>query len=98
MTSFILQESANYYQERHRILYSCFLDTMKAFDRTWINGAMYKLFHLGTKGKDLRILNKVMTGSTGRVIACGHSSEPYKDITGHQTRKYIIASVLHDLY
>lgn len=77
LVSFIYQEAANYCQERHGTTYSCFLDAMKAFDMTWINGILHKLYYLGVHGKSLRVFNQMLHGASSRVFAFGHVSAPY---------------------
>ena len=56
MTSFNLQETVSYYNERHSTAYACLLDTSTAFDTVWHRGLFVKLHRLGIKGKTLRIL------------------------------------------
>ena len=34
MTSFLYQDAVNYTYERNQVIYSCFMDAMKAFDKT----------------------------------------------------------------
>ena len=41
MVSFIYQEAVNYTLERHDVIFTCFMDALKAFDRTWISGLLH---------------------------------------------------------
>ena len=77
MTSFIYQEATNYCLERDNTVYTCFFDASKAFDMTWIDGLIYKLYHLGFTGKLLRIFNAMLSDSSSRVVMNGHLSEPF---------------------
>ena len=42
--SYVFQESVNYVVENHSKVYSCLLDTSKAFDVVWIDGLFHKLY------------------------------------------------------
>lgn len=56
--SFVLQEVINEAVENGSKVYSCFLDSAKAFDTVWFDGLFYKLFNLGICGKTWRLLRK----------------------------------------
>jgi len=77
MVSFLLQESRNYCNERHSPLHACYLDARSAFDVVWTSGLLYKLYHLGIRGKALRIIHDSFQGSSSRVLIDGHLSNPF---------------------
>ena len=77
MVSFVYQETVNYTFERSQVLFTCFLDAMKAFDRSWISGIIYLLFDLGLQGKALRVFNNMLRGCSSGVYAFGHLSSRF---------------------
>ena len=77
MTSFLLQESRDYCYERGSDLPACFLDAKAAFDKVWISGLIYKLYHLGERGKPFRIINHSLRGASIQVLQDGRLSEPF---------------------
>ena len=54
--SFTLQEAINYNLELGAKVYTCLLDTSKAFDVVWINGLFYKLYTWGICGNMWHLL------------------------------------------
>ena len=54
--SYVLHETINQFVEDGSTVYTCFLDSSKAFDTVWIDGLFFKLFELGVKGKTWRLL------------------------------------------
>jgi hypothetical protein len=68
MVSLIYQEAVNYSRERGDVTYTCFMDAMKAFDMTWIDGVVYKLHNIGIQGKPLRLLHDMLHGASSRVL------------------------------
>lgn len=75
MVSLILQESVLYCKERGSVLYACFMDAEKAFDRVWINGLLYKLSKFGINGKDLRLISNIYSDMVSRVFYNGYLSD-----------------------
>ena len=49
--AFNLQETIHHYIENGSHVYTCFLDSRKAFDTVWRKGLLYKLNNIGIKGK-----------------------------------------------
>lgn len=90
MTSLIYQESVNYCLERGTNLYTCFLDASKAFDMTWIDGLLYKLYGIGFTGKLLRIIKDLLTGASSRIVCGSFLSDPFSISQG--TRQGSICS------
>lgn len=66
--SYVLQEAATHYIERGSKVYTCLLDSAKAFDSVWIDGLFYKLYQLGIRGKTWRILRAWYSNMSSRVI------------------------------
>lgn len=52
------------------------MDAMKAFDRTWISGVLFKLYELGLNGKT-RIFDSMLREGSSRVLSYGHLSESF---------------------
>ena len=75
--SFSVQESILHNLERGSKVYTCFLDTRKAFDVVWHEGLFYKLFELGINGKAWRTMKNVYHGMTSRVLFQGEKSEKF---------------------
>ena len=92
MVSFLYQEAVNYTIERNDVIFTCFMDALKAFDRTWIYGLLHKLFSFGIRGKALKIFNDILTGASSRVLAFGHLSDRFEIHQG--TRQGSILSPL----
>ena len=57
--NFVLQEATLDAIENGCKIYSCFLDSAKAFDTVWVDGLFFKLFNLGIQGKTWRLLKLV---------------------------------------
>ena len=51
MSSMMINECILYAKENHSMLYVCYLDIQKAFDRMWNNGLFVKLYDMGIKSK-----------------------------------------------
>ena len=60
-TSLLVRETISCNVENNRNVYVCFLDAKKAFDSVWINGMIYKLFHLEIDPKFCRIVKDMYT-------------------------------------
>ena len=56
--SFVLQEATLDAIKNGSKIYSCFLDSAKAFDTVWVDGLFLKLLNLDIQGKTLRLLRK----------------------------------------
>ncbi len=74
MTSFLLRECIAWAREQHSVLYVCFLDVQKAFDRTWHNGLLYKLYEMGIKGRLWRVIANMHSDMESSVQYKGHKS------------------------
>ena len=59
--SFTLQEVINYNSERSFKIYTCLLDSSKAFDVVWIDGLFYKLYEFEICGNMWRLLYAAYT-------------------------------------
>jgi len=77
MVSYLLQEARDYCCERGSSLHACYLDAQSAFDKVWINGLIYKLYHLEVRGQLLRIIFDSLPNCTSRVLSRGFDSEPF---------------------
>lgn len=77
MVSLLYQESVNYCFKRHNILYTCFMDAMKAFNCTWITGLIHKLYHLGITRNALIMCDIILRSGTSRVLAYGRLSSSF---------------------
>ena len=56
-------------------VYVVMLDVAKAFDSVWIEGLLYKLFHLGMEGRLWRLLRECYDGFKCRVVVNGVQSD-----------------------
>ena len=55
-----------------------FLDVLKAFDKVWIDGLLYKLFsELGVKGKMFAMIKALYTGVESFVYFNGVSTQAF---------------------
>ena len=72
--SFILQETINYNVEKGSKVYTCLLDTSKAFDVVWFNGLFYKLYKFGIRGNMWRLLRDAYNGMLSSVLYRGFHS------------------------
>lgn len=59
----LLSELILHHSSRKRPLYLCFFDAYKAFDRVWVDGLIYHLYHAGVRGPMLKLLFSMYTGS-----------------------------------
>ena len=75
--AFTLLESIAFYRERNSPVYCIFLDNEKAFDRIWLNGLFYKLYHFGINGKLWRILRSKYTSMQSCVKLGQFTSSPF---------------------
>ena len=71
MTSFSMQETVNYYVERHSNAYACLMDTSTAFDTVWHKGLFVKLNEIGIKGKTWRLICECYSNAETAVIFQG---------------------------
>ena len=69
--SFTLQEVINYNIERSSKVYTCLLDSSKAFDVVWIDGLFYKLYKFGICGNMWRLLYAAYTDMKSSVMFNG---------------------------
>ena len=69
--SFTLQEVINYNIERSSKVYTCLLDSSKAFDVVWIDGLFYKLYKFGICGNMWRLLYAAYTDMISSVMFNG---------------------------
>ena len=77
MASFVLQEVINHYKEEGSNVYSCFLDSSKAFDTVWIDGLFFKLFNMVVSGKTWRLLRNWFSKMSCCVLLEGLLSDPF---------------------
>lgn len=98
MTSFLLKEAIHFTNEQGTKLYVCFLDAVKAFDKVWLDGLIWKLRNEhGINGQILRLLGSMLTGGTGCVIWQGHYSEWFP--IGQGTRQGgVLSPFLYNVY
>lgn len=75
--SLSLQEAILHNIENGSKVYSCFLDSTKAFDTVWISGLFYKMFNLGIQGKSWRLLRHWYNKLTSRVLLDGVASDEF---------------------
>ncbi len=54
--------------------HAAFIDLNKAFDRTWHNGLLYKLHHMGVTGRAWRWIRDFLSGRQFRVVNNGMAS------------------------
>ena len=77
MASFVLQKVINQYKEERSTVYSCFLDSSKAFDTVWTDGLFYKLYNIGIRGKKWRLLRNWYSNMSCCVLLDGLISEAF---------------------
>ena len=75
--SFNLQECITHNTEQGSTVYTCFLDTSKAFDVVWHIGIFVKLYELGVNGKLWRVIVAAYTDMTSAVWYDGIISKSY---------------------
>jgi hypothetical protein len=75
--SFRLQECVLHNIERGAKVYTCFLDSKKAFDLVWHVGLFVKLYELGIYGKLWRVLIAAHSGARSTVLAGGVLSRDF---------------------
>ena len=90
---FLLQESRDYCYVRGSDLHACFLDAKAAFDKVWISGLIYILYHLGVRGKPLRIINHSLSGAYSQVL-----QEPFSIKQGTRQGSICAPFLLHRLH
>ena len=66
--SFNAQETILHNLENGSNVYSCFLDTTKAFDTVWRHGLLVKLHNLGVKGPLWSLINDSHTDTSSSVV------------------------------
>ena len=59
-----------------------FLDILKAFDKIWHTGLIYKLHKIGVRGKLLKLFKSYLTGRFQRVVLNGFLSECLEIMSG----------------
>ena len=75
-TSLILTETIKYNTERGSKVFSCFLDTVKAFDYVWHDGLMVRLYEAGIKGKMWNVIRNAYSNVKNYVLHNGCISKP----------------------
>ena len=78
MTSFILQETVNYYLERGSKTYCCMVDASSAFDTVWQDGLFFKLYNVGINGRLWRVLRAAYECVNSQVLFDGCLSPHFK--------------------
>ncbi|KAK3084049.1 hypothetical protein FSP39_007309 [Pinctada imbricata] len=66
--SFIAQETILHNVENGSNVYTCFLDTRKAFDTVWRNGLLVKLYKLGVSGRLWTLICDSHTDTSSAVV------------------------------
>jgi hypothetical protein len=62
--------------ERRRPVYACFIDVRKAYDLVWRDGLLARLWHVGVRGKMLRVIRAMYTSTTAAVLVNNFTTEP----------------------
>ena len=79
-TSLIIDESIQHCCEKNDKVFACYVDVSKAFDKVWINGMLFKLYH-----------NAKIVGKSWRLIKSLYSDlEEYVFCQGARSRQYTI--------
>lgn len=73
--AFNLQETILHYIENGSSVYTCFLDSRKAFDTVWRKGLLYKLNNIGIKGKLWMLIDDCHINTKSAVIVNYQQSE-----------------------
>ena len=69
-SSLLVRETISWNLEQKNNVFVCFLDARKAFDSVWVNGMIYKLFHLNFDPKFCRIIKDMYDGFKCCVRVC----------------------------
>ncbi len=76
--SFNLQECVSHNTEQGSKVYTCLLDSSKAFDYVWHRGLFVKLFEIGVCGKLWRILINMYSYMKSEIMIDGARSRQFK--------------------
>ncbi|XP_069114366.1 uncharacterized protein [Argopecten irradians] len=80
--AFTVREAVFHHFEISTTVFAAFLDNAKAFNSVWVNGLLYKLYHLGFNGKIWRLLQNSFEDVSACVLYEGKRGEPYKVMQG----------------
>ncbi|KAH3868467.1 hypothetical protein DPMN_031616 [Dreissena polymorpha] len=102
MISCMIQEARDYSCECGSSLNACYLKTQSAIDKVWIKGLIEKLYHLGVRGKFLRVIFDSLQICTFRVRSRGLFSEPFpteqRNRHGSICELFLYIVLINDLY
>jgi hypothetical protein len=74
---YLLREVLDEMKEEKRPVFMVFVDTEKAYDRTWRDGLWYRLWNEGVKGRMWRVLRAMYDGTTAEVRGYGAKSASF---------------------
>jgi hypothetical protein len=82
-TSFVIDDSTKHCCEEDDNVFACYVDVSKAFDKVWINGMLFKLYHnVNIRGKCWRLIKGLYTDVEEYVFYNGKRSRQYNILQG----------------
>ncbi|CAB4039066.1 Hypothetical predicted protein [Paramuricea clavata] len=82
-TSFVIDESTKHCCEENDKVFACYVDVSKAFDKVWINGMLFKLYHnVNIRGKCWRVIKGWYSDMEEYVLYNGKRSRQYNILQG----------------
>jgi hypothetical protein len=82
-TSFVIDESTKHCCEENDKVFACYVDVSKAFDKVWINGMLFKLYHnVNIRGKCWRLIKGWYSDMEEYVFYNGKRSRQYNILQG----------------
>jgi len=98
-TSFIIDEAINHCCEENDKVFACYVDVSKAFDKVWINGMLFKLYHNAKiVGKSWRLIKSWYSDLEEYCLLSGSTFSTIHHFTGRTTRRSTITMVISTLY